>query len=113
MQPSIFTLPAIIKSVNFSNVRRVCLIPCRKELIEENLVEELWWTAQDRASFRKEATVETAKEYFKLSIEERNKTSFDIFTKQYWSNYEPPEPVSPMEDLSKNIHSFLNDWSRS
>jgi hypothetical protein len=113
MQTCVFTFPPIIKKVHFSNVRRVCLIPSRDDLMDANLINELWWTPQDRANFRKEATVETAKEYFKLSIEERNKTSFNIFTKQYWFNYEPPETLSLMEDLSMNIHSFLKNWSQS
>jgi hypothetical protein len=52
-------LPQIInknkKNVTFSNAQYMHIIPTRKELIDENLSEHLWWSNNDYMQFRFEA----------------------------------------------------------
>ena len=52
-------LPQIInknkKNVTFSNTKYMHIIPTRKELIEENLSNDLWWSNNDYIQFRFEA----------------------------------------------------------
>lgn len=40
------------KSVSFSNIVSVWLIPSRKELLNVNILQELWWSDKDFARFR-------------------------------------------------------------
>jgi hypothetical protein len=98
-QNYVLIMPALIKTVHFSNERRVRLIPNRKDLMNDNLIEELWWSPCDRAIFRREAAIETVNEYYKLSIDQRDIIKFDLFTKQYWYHFRPPEPIL---DVSQN-----------
>ena len=42
------------KSVSFSNMVRVWMIPSRKELLDVNILQELWWSDKDFAQFRRE-----------------------------------------------------------
>jgi hypothetical protein len=112
--PYVFILPALIKSVHFSNVNTVCIIPNLNDLLEENLLEEIWWTPQDRANFRKEAAREASKEYAKLSLDERKNIRFDRFAKDFWGNYDPAvvqeEACSAIPgDVSLNSILFLHD----
>lgn len=44
----------IKKSVSFSNMVRVWFIPSRKELLNVNMLQELWWSDKDFARFRTE-----------------------------------------------------------
>jgi hypothetical protein len=52
-------LPQIInknkKNVTFSNAQYMHIIPTRKELLDENLSEDLWWSNNDYMQFRFEA----------------------------------------------------------
>lgn len=52
-------LPQIInknkKNVTFSNMQYMHIIPTRKELIDENLSHDLWWSNNDYMQFRIEA----------------------------------------------------------
>lgn len=49
------------KSVSFSSIVRVWLIPTRKELFAENLYNELWWSEKDFIRFKIESFDEMTK----------------------------------------------------
>ena len=109
--PYLVILPALIKTVHFSNVCYIRLIPNLSELREDDLIKDLWWTPYERAVFRKEAAVEASKEYFKLSFEEKRMIRFERFAKYYWTNYDPLEPFRitdlTADDVSGNVIIFI------
>jgi hypothetical protein len=47
-----------IKKVTFSNIVSLHLIPSRQELIDANLLDDLWWDKQDCSRFYLESLVE-------------------------------------------------------
>jgi len=48
------------KSVSFSSIANVILIPTRKELIDVNILQQLWWSDKDFIRFRTECIEEMA-----------------------------------------------------
>ena len=69
------------KSVIFSNTARVCLIPSKHEIIEGNLVKELWWNRNDFMCFRANAVYEL-QEFFKTFPE----ADIPYYTKNLWTD---------------------------
>jgi hypothetical protein len=95
MQNYVFSLPALVRKVEFTNIEYIYVIPNKKDLEEENLIEELWWSPIERASFRRDATIETVREYRKLPFDQQVRIGFDKFTRKYWCEYSPPPTPSP------------------
>jgi len=76
------------KSVSFSDMVSVILIPCRKELIDTHLSHELWWSNKDFIRFKTECFYEmnelkrkhpdiTRQQVLKLLYQPRNITYDD------------------------------------
>jgi hypothetical protein len=73
------------KSVTFSNIVHLRLIPTRKEIVDADLLQELWWSTKDFIRFRIECFDEmtelkrkhpniTTREMLKLLYQPRNIT---------------------------------------
>jgi len=69
----------IKKTVTFSSVVYLRLIPTRREIVEENLFDELWWSEKDFIQFR----IETFDEMNELKQKHPNITRQEVLKLLY------------------------------